>query len=180
MQSSADRATVAVRGNGPCDPKDRASEGRHECESGLNLTRSAAEHPDRTAVRLDDVTVSYRALADASARVSGLLRRRGVGPGDRVGIMLPNVPEFAAIYYGILQAGAVVVPMNVLLKKREVAFYLGDPDAKLVFAWRDFAEDATAGADEAGAACVLLGPRELGAAARGHRHQRQGRRSDRR
>ena len=128
----------------------------------LNLTRSAAEHGDQTAIRLDDVTVSYRALAEDSGRVAALLRRRGVGPGDRVGIMLPNVPEFAAIYYGILQGGAVVVPMNVLLKKREVAFYLGDPEAKLVFAWRDFAEAASPGAAEAGADCILLGPGELG------------------
>ena len=51
--------------------------------------------------------------------------------GDRVGIMLPNVPYFAIVYYGILRAGGVVVPMNVLLKGREVAFYLEDPGAKI-------------------------------------------------
>ena len=49
-----------------------------------------------------------------------------MAPGDRVGIMLPNVPYFGAAYYGVLRAGAVVVPMNVLLKGREVAFYLKD------------------------------------------------------
>ena len=54
--------------------------------------------------------------------------------------MLPNVPEFAAIYYGILTAGAVVVPMNVLLKQREVAFYLGDSGGEDRFAWHGFAE----------------------------------------
>ena len=54
-----------------------------------------------------------------------LLREHGVGPGDRVGVMLPNVPEFPLAYYGILQAGAVVVPINVLLKRREISFYLG-------------------------------------------------------
>ena len=47
-------------------------------------------------------------------------------PGDRIGVMLPNVPYFAVVYYGILRAGGVVVPMNVLLKEREVAYYLGD------------------------------------------------------
>ena len=55
-------------------------------------------------------------------------RRR---PGDRVGLMMPNVPEFAMAYYGILRAGAVVVPMNTLLKEREVAFYLSDSGARL-------------------------------------------------
>ena len=62
--------------------------------------------------------------------------------------MLPNVPYFAVCYYGVLRAGGVVVPMNVLLKRREVAFYLRDSGAKLMFAWHDFAEDAQAGADE--------------------------------
>ena len=49
--------------------------------------------------------------------------------------MLPNVPEFAAVYYGVLRAGAVVVPMNPLLKAREIAYYLGDSGAPLIFAW---------------------------------------------
>ena len=63
-------------------------------------------------------------LNEAATRVAGLLKEKGVAPGDRVGIMLPNVPYFGAVYYGILRAGGVVVPMNVLLKGREVAFYL--------------------------------------------------------
>ena len=75
--------------------------------------------------------MTYAELDDATARVAGLLRERGLEPGDRVGIMLPNVPQFAFAYYGVLRAGGVVVPMNVLLKQREVAFYLGDPEAKL-------------------------------------------------
>ena len=76
--------------------------------------------------------------------------------GDRVGIMLPNVPHFPVCYYGVLRAGGVVVPMNVLLKKREVAFYLEDSGAKLLFAWDGFAEDAQAGAEQAGAECILV------------------------
>ena len=58
-------------------------------------------------------------------------RRRGCEPGDRVGVMLPNVPYFPVAYYGVLRAGGVVVPMNVLLKGREVGFYLEDPGAKI-------------------------------------------------
>jgi long-chain acyl-CoA synthetase len=72
--------------------------------------------------------------------------------------MLPNVPYFPAIYYGILRAGGVVVPMNVLLKGREVSFYLGDPGAKLLFAWHGFAEHAEQGAAEADADVVLVEP----------------------
>ncbi len=59
--------------------------------------------------------------------------------------MLPNVPEFPVAYYGVLRAGGVVVPMNVLLKRREIAFYLEDSGAKLLLAWHGFAEEARAG-----------------------------------
>jgi long-chain acyl-CoA synthetase len=123
------------------------------------LLKDASERdPDHVAIKLDDLELTYAALDAASAQIAGLLREHGFEPGDRVGIMLPNVPYFPVIYYGILRAGGVVVPMNVLLKKREVAFYLEDPGAKLLFAWHGFAEDAQAGADQAGAECLLVEP----------------------
>jgi long-chain acyl-CoA synthetase len=125
------------------------------------LIASAERDPDHVALRLDEVEMSYGQLDQASARVAGLLVEKGFKPGDRVGIMLPNVPYFAICYYGVLRAGGVVVPMNVLLKRREVAFYLKDPAAKLLFAWEGFAEDAVAGAEEAGAQCVLVAPGEF-------------------
>jgi long-chain acyl-CoA synthetase len=75
--------------------------------------------------------------------------------------MLPNVPYFAVCYYGVLRSGGVVVPMNVLLKRREVAFYLGDSGAELMFAWEGFADDAKAGAEEAGAECIVVKPGEF-------------------
>jgi long-chain acyl-CoA synthetase len=125
------------------------------------LTDTASRHGDRTAIKLDDITVTYAQLDDASARVAALLKSKGVEPGDRVGIMLPNVPYFPVAYYGVLRAGAVVVPMNVLLKGREVAFYLQDPEAKLVFAWHDFADAANTGAEDAGTEVVLVKPGEF-------------------
>src|SRR4030088_2507107 len=115
------------------------------------LTASAERAPDHVALKLDDTEVTYGQLDQASARVAGLVAEKGVEPGDRVSIMLPNVPYFATCYYGVLRAGGVVVPMNVLLKKREVAFYLRDSAARLQFAWEGFAEDAEAGARDAGA-----------------------------
>jgi long-chain acyl-CoA synthetase len=126
-----------------------------------NLTRSAAEHADRVALKLDDAELTYAQLDGASAHVAGMLASMGIEAGDRVGIMLPNVPYFPVVYYGILRRGAVVVPMNVLLKARETGFYLSDPGAKAVFAWNDFAEAAEAGAKEAGAECVLVAPGEF-------------------
>jgi long-chain acyl-CoA synthetase len=72
--------------------------------------------------------------------------------------MLPNVPHFALLYYGVLRAGSVVVPMNPLLKEREVAYYLGNSGAKLIFAWQAFADEAEAGAKLAGAEVVVVDP----------------------
>ena len=126
-----------------------------------NLAQSAKEHGDNVALKLDDVELTYTQLDCAAARVANLLEAKGVEAGDRVGIMLPNVPYFPAIYYGVLRMGAVVVPMNVLLKKREVGFYLKDPEAKLLFAWHDFGEAAKAGADEADAELILVTPGEF-------------------
>ena len=104
------------------------------------------EDPDHIAIKLDDTELSYALLDGATARMVGLLRAHGVKPGDRVGIMLPNVPYFPIAYYGILRAGAIVVPMNVLLKQREVGNYLTDPEARLLIAWAELAEAAQPGA----------------------------------
>src|SRR5215211_6975095 len=125
------------------------------------LTETAAEHGDRPALKLDDAVVTYSQLDDSSARVAALLRDKGIEPGDRVGIMLPNVPYFGVIYYGVLRAGGVVVPMNPLLKGREVKFYVEDPGAKLLFAWGDFEEAAAKGAEEGGAELILVKPGEF-------------------
>src|SRR3954453_13318762 len=125
------------------------------------LTDTAEKHGDKTAFKLDDMELSYSLLDEGSARIASLLRSKGLEPGDRVGLMMPNVPYFPVIYYGILRAGGVVVPMNVLLKKREVAFYLDDPGAKLLFAWGDFAEAAEAGSEETGTEVILVEPGEF-------------------
>src|SRR5665811_784058 len=97
------------------------------------LVDSAEKDGDRLVVKLDDTEVNYSLLDEGAKRVAGMLREKGVEEGDRVGIMLPNVPYFPTIYYGVLRAGAVVVPMNVLLKGREVEFYLEDPEACLLY-----------------------------------------------
>src|ERR687890_1400226 len=125
------------------------------------MTQAATRHGDRPAYKLDDTVVPWAAVDAATAQVAGFLRARGVEPGDRVGIMLPNVPYFPIAYYGILRAGGVVVPMNVLLKGREVKFYLEDPGAKVLFAWGDFADAAEQGAQEAGAEAIIVKPGEF-------------------
>src|SRR3954451_3947643 len=119
-----------------------------------NLARivadSAARSAEHPALKLSEEVVSYGRLDELVARCAALLRALGVGPGDRVGVMLPNVPQFAVAYYGVLRCGAIVVPMNILLKGRETTFYLSDPEAKAVFAWHEFLESARVGAEAAG------------------------------
>jgi long-chain acyl-CoA synthetase len=118
----------------------------------------SAEHP---ALKLSDDVVTYGQLDDHTARCARLLRSLGVEPGDRVGVMLPNVPQFAVAYYGVLRCGAIVVPMNILLKGRETAFYLSDPEAKAVFAWHEFVDSARTGAEAAGAEVIPVAPGEF-------------------
>src|SRR6478609_9739624 len=131
-------------------------------EMGLNLastsTESAARQPDAVAVRLGPLEMTYAELDDRSARLAALLRERGLEQGDRVGVMLPNVTEFPVAYYGVLRAGGVVVPMNVLLKRREIAFYLEDSGAQILLAWHGFCAEACDGAEDAGAELVEVEP----------------------
>jgi long-chain acyl-CoA synthetase len=127
-----------------------------------SLARTAAAHPDRVAIRLGEHTLTYRDLDDASARVAYLLAARNVGPGGLVGIMLPNVPQFAVVYFGVLRAGGVVVPMNPMLKAREVAYYLGDSGASVIFAWHGAAAEAEFGAKEAEAEAIVVDPATFG------------------
>ncbi|WP_308294553.1 AMP-binding protein [Streptomyces sp. RKAG290] len=100
------------------------------------LETSARAVPERTAVVLGVQRLTYAELDAAACRVAGLLHSRGVGPGDKVALSCPNLPWFPIIYYGILKAGAVAVPLNVLLKGREIAYHLADSEAKAYSASR--------------------------------------------
>jgi long-chain acyl-CoA synthetase len=122
------------------------------------LTDTSARMPDHVALRQGEATLSYRELENASARVAALLATHSVGAGDRVGVMLPNVLEFAAVYYGVLRTGAVVVPLNPLLKAREVAYHLSDSEARLIFAWHAATTEAAHGASTVGAEVVEVDP----------------------
>ncbi|HWE32127.1 MAG TPA: long-chain fatty acid--CoA ligase [Solirubrobacteraceae bacterium] len=123
-----------------------------------NLTEAAERDAQRIAVKLDETEIPSAGLDAASARVAGLLRSRGIDRGARVGLMLPNVPQFAVTYYGVLRAGGVIVPMNPLLKAREVEFYLSDSGAEVLFAWHGFADAAQDGAAAAGVESVVVTP----------------------
>jgi long-chain acyl-CoA synthetase len=124
----------------------------------LNLVRAADVHAQRPAVRLDDTVLTYRELHLRASAVAAWLRDQGVAPGDRVGLVLPNVTEFPVHFYGILLAGGVVVPMNPLLKGREIAYYLGDSGARFLFVSETAAPVARAGAEATGAQVIVAHP----------------------
>ena len=131
------------------------------------LQATAERLGTRTVLTLDEADLSYATLELMSARVAALLLVRGIGTGDRVAIMLPNVPEFAVIYYGVLRIGAVVVPLDPLLRRREIAAYVGDCGARLLIAWHAFAETAEAGVANTAADCFFVVPGEFGRLLRG-------------
>ena len=119
---------------------------------------AARDAPDRPAVRLDDQTLTYQELDQAVAHTAGLLRAHGVGLGDRVGMQLPNVPYFPIVYWAGLRIGAVIVPMNPLLKGGEVAYHLSDARANLMLGWVGFEEAAREGSASAHAECIIVEP----------------------
>jgi long-chain acyl-CoA synthetase len=121
-----------------------------------NLTAAKEQHPDRVALRCDDLQFTYTEFDAAAARVATLLEQAGIEPGDRVGVMLPNTPAFALVFYGIIYRGAVAVPMNPLLKGREVEFFLSNSGAKALFGTPAFADEAEAGAAKADAKCWVV------------------------
>jgi long-chain acyl-CoA synthetase len=104
------------------------------------LEDSARNVPDRAAVVLGETRLPYRAVDAAANQVANLLVSRGIRPGDKVALTCPNLPYFPIVYYGILKAGAVVVPLNVLLKGREIAYHLQDSDARAYFCFEGTAE----------------------------------------
>ncbi|NHU48858.1 long-chain fatty acid--CoA ligase [Rhodococcus sp. A14] len=129
------------------------------------LTESARRHPDRPAIRLDDIVVTYAELDGLTARAAGWLRDRGIEPGDRVGIALPNVVAFPVLYYGLLRVGATVVPMNPLLKSREIEHHLRDSGAALALVWRTVAAEAESAAAATGTDLVVIDGETLAATA---------------
>ncbi len=100
------------------------------------LEGSAGKYPDRDAVVLGDTRLTYAQVNGAANQVANLLVSRGIEKGDKVALSCANLPYFTIVYFGILKAGATVVPLNVLLKGREVAYHLDDSDAKAYFCFQ--------------------------------------------
>ncbi|MFE7931846.1 long-chain fatty acid--CoA ligase [Streptomyces sp. NPDC057456] len=132
------------------------------------LVETAQRQPGRPALRLGEQVTTYAELDERSARAAALLRAEGVRPGDRVALMLPNVPEFVVLYYGVLRAGGIVVPMNPLLKTREAEYHLDDSGAVLLFEWHQAPGEGAQGAAAAGVRHLAVEPAAFAALLAGH------------
>ena len=100
------------------------------------LSETAAASPDKAASLHAGGQLTYAELDALSDRLAAGLAGAGIRPGDPVALQLPNIPQFLIGYFGILKAGGVVVPMNVLLKEPEVEFQLADSGARMLITWQ--------------------------------------------
>lgn len=107
---------------------------------GSLLQRAAHKIPDGTALLYKDESISYRMLYNYSVRLSLTLQKKGVQPGNRVLLFFENSIAFYVGYFGILQTGAVVVPLNTFLHEREVAHVVSDAQPSLIVASQQLAE----------------------------------------
>ena len=123
-----------------------------------NLIDTADRDPEHTALRMDDAVLAFGEFRDAALRVAAGLKAKGVQPGDRVALVLPNVLSFPVAFYGALMAGAAVVPMNPLLKVREVEYYLRDSGARVVVPLASSADAVVEAAAAVGVEAVPVGP----------------------
>lgn len=121
----------------------------------------ALSDPSAPAIKQGGTILSYAALDGAASRLASQLAERGVGPGDRVALIMPNVAYFPIAYYAILRLGAVVVPMNPLLKAGEVAFAWRDCGARLAVVFPLFAEEAQKAAASTGTEVLVTVPQEF-------------------
>jgi long-chain acyl-CoA synthetase len=129
------------------------------------LSESADRHGDRVALCFMGGTTTYRELWDQTRSYAGALRDRGIGRGDRVAMLVPNVPDFARVYFAVLSLGAVVVPVHLLFKADEIAHVLRDSDADLLVVAAPLLGEAAPAAMRADVPIVtVLLPAEMGSA----------------
>ncbi len=94
------------------------------------LEDSARNYPNKAAFTFMDTALTYSQINESANQVANGLLAKGIRPGDKVALSCLNIPAFPIVYFGILKAGAVVVPLSVLLKKDEIAYHLTDSEAK--------------------------------------------------
>jgi long-chain acyl-CoA synthetase len=114
------------------------------------LTETAAATPRQPVAIYQGGRMSYAELDVLSDRLAAGLVAAGLRPGGAVALQLPNIPQFLVSYFGILKAGGIAVPLNVMLKAREIEFALADSGARALITWMPILGEAAKGAAAAG------------------------------
>ena len=102
------------------------------------LRHAEQQYPGRTAVVCREERFTYAQFAERVSRLAGALREAGVEPGDRVAFLSTNCHRLLEAYYGVLEAGAVLLPLNIRLAPHELAYILNDAGAKILFVEKQF------------------------------------------
>jgi fatty-acyl-CoA synthase len=102
------------------------------------LRYAEQQYPHRTAVVCGNERFTYKEFAERAGRLAGALRAAGVKPGDRVAFLSLNCHRLLEAYYGVVEAGAILLPLNVRLAPQELAYILNDAGAKILFLEKDF------------------------------------------
>ncbi|MEK4668654.1 long-chain-fatty-acid--CoA ligase [Niallia sp. FSL R7-0271] len=114
-------------------PKETAKNVYYKAETLPQLLRNAAkEYPKHKAVHFMGKELTFKQTYQKSSKLAAYLQSIGVNKGDRVAVMLPNIPQTVISFYAIMLAGAIVVPVNPLYKEREIEFILNDAGAKVI------------------------------------------------
>src|ERR1700745_2401918 len=101
------------------------------------VLRHAGADPDHISLRGAQRNWTYAQLRDDALASAQALDTQGIGPGDRVLLIAPTVPEFVITYLGIAALGAVVVPVNTMSTRAELEYFIGDAGCSLVVAWHE-------------------------------------------
>jgi fatty-acyl-CoA synthase len=102
------------------------------------LRYAEQQYPQRTAVVCNQESFTYAQFADRTRRLAGALRQAGVQPGDRVAFLSTNCHRLLEAYYGVLEAGAVLLPLNIRLAPGELSYVLNDAEATILFVEKQF------------------------------------------
>lgn len=131
--------------------------GHATCSVAAMLAGTARSNPDAVAIVAGDRRISYGDLWRQTMSYAGALRDAGVAPGDRVAVLVANVPDFPRVYYAILSLGAIVVPIHALLKSDEIAYVLDDSGARLLIVSDQLGSEGRRGAESAGVRTMSVG-----------------------
>ena len=105
------------------------------------LQKTTETHPDNIALVFNEDQISYAQIKDACDRLATGLRKLGLGPGDRMAMMLPNIPHFPICFFALLKIGVTIIPVSILFKAEEIRHRLEDSEVKGIIYWENFRSD---------------------------------------